>query len=204
MEPPVLPQEIVIYRGPDYVEPPVPLFYHDHPLLLAQARAALARREQAYPGLVEQGSMTPTDASADIAAWRAIVAEWEWVVAGTGMRDAPGPVSLDGMIAALQLAIERAGKAGNHDQVQLNTALHHHLARRKGGEPTIHFLTNFNRWVREVCPGCDLRRTDPATRTCTRTDCGFPKDRRHGRTEPAGMEAERPNISAGDQQERAA
>lgn len=174
MEPPVLPQEIVIYRSPDYIAPPVPNYYHDYGLLRDQARAALARREQAYPSLVEQGSMTEADARADIRAWRAIVAEWEWIVAGTGMRDAPGPVSLDAMIAALELAIERAGKAGNPDQVQLNTAIHWHFTNRKGGTPMVHRLTLFNRWVREVCPGCDRRRSDPETRTCTRTDCGLP------------------------------
>lgn len=191
---PATDDDLVIYRSLGFVDDwprrNVPDFADDHPALLAQCRAALARREKAYPAMIGKGEVTPALAEADIAGWTDLVQEWHWIETGEGQP--PHPLTMRRRLNALALALERieaelprAGSAQRADlehQQALNNALRWHLQRPLHGAPAIHFWAGCNHELRRrnlsthlFCGTCERRREDPATRACTRTDCGLPR-----------------------------
>jgi hypothetical protein len=192
---PADPEDLVIYRSLGFVDDwprrDVPDFADDHPALLAQCRAALARREAAYPAMVVKGEVTEAQAKADLAGWRDLVREWHWIETGEGQP--PHPVTMSRRLAALDLAqtrieaeLPRAGSAQRADleyQQALTQALRWHLQRPLYGAPAIHFWAGCNHQLRQrartqtiaFCGTCERRREDPATHACTRTDCGLPR-----------------------------
>lgn len=183
---------MVIAHGPDWdgTLPDGPIFAHDHDLLLAEARRALAVRQEAYPGLVSRGAMAADAAEADIAAWGLIVAEWNWIVSGEGQL--PGADTLPARIAAIDLALERAGaqiaRGGGNEallrQVALVNAMRWQLGRLRDGTPAVHHFAGLTRRIRRsidllqrgMCPVCERQTSDPAIRTCTAAHCGLPHD----------------------------
>lgn len=148
--------EILIAGDPTVLDlwPDTPLYAWDYAALLDQAKAALARRREGYPKLVERGTMAQADADEDIAAWALIEAEWRWIVDGTG--ELPPPASLDQRLAAIDLALERVGtelRRGNrqHDvfrQSHLLQAMRWHLERIDQGAPAVHRYTRLTREIR--------------------------------------------------------
>ena len=155
----------------------------DWPDILEAAEAALARRREAYPAMVEKGGMTGEEAEADIAAWNLLAAEWRFIVHGTG--ELPPSYTLFARIAAVDLAIERACNArsrrsrdaGLARQQDLYTAMRWHLSRLDAGGQLIHRLARLTHQMRGAmahCAICDRRREDAARTACTRTDCGLP------------------------------
>ena len=160
----------------------------DHLAILAACRAALARRTEAYPGLISTGKLEAETAQADIAAWQHLVAEWNWICTGQG--SPPPSWTLFDRIEAIDLAIERAGAALARNprdaelqrQANLLEAMRWHLSRlRWGWLPSIHFLAQLTHELRAsvaTCPTCELRPEDPATRACTRRDCGLTQPER--------------------------
>lgn len=168
---------------PDRFEDPQAV--HDYADILAQAETALARRQESYPALVDQGRMDRAEAEADIAAWAHLVTEWRWIETGEGT--APPSFTLFDRIAAVDLALDRAGAAlarqpRNEDlqrQRDLLTAMRWHLSRLVDWTPRTHLLAALTHAARQraatsLCPTCERRPGDPAIRACTRTDCGLP------------------------------
>lgn len=156
----------------------------DYHLLLEHCEAALARRQESYPALISRGDLDSVEAQADIAAWTLLAQEWRWIQTGEGQ--APHWSSLFDRIAAVDLALQRVEKAIEQrgptpelrHQLACNQALRWHLGHLKYGDPAVHFTAAATHAARaaavvQVCPACDRRRADPATRSCTRTDCGL-------------------------------
>lgn len=199
---PIDPEDLVIFRDPACTSESIafwarfderPDLVDEHPALLAQAREALARRQQAYPALIAKGEVTEQLAQADIAGWHNLVQEWDWIVSGSG--EAPHPLTLRGRVAAVDLALDRieaelgrsgGGVAGGRRtdllrQQALNQALRWHLGQLKFDAPAVHFWAECTRQARqragaralEICGTCDRRAADPVTTGCTRTDCGL-------------------------------
>jgi hypothetical protein len=77
--------------------------------LAREAEAALRRREEQYPALVDAGKISAEQAAQEIRVWRAIAADWRRVVDGSA--DAAAWVSRDGKVAALRESIRRYNKA---------------------------------------------------------------------------------------------
>jgi hypothetical protein len=100
---------IVLYRSADIADAPIeddlPIFRHDHDQLLEQCVRAVARREELYPSLVAAGRMDDVLAEVDLGGWRALVAEWRWIITGEGQR--PTLDTLADRVAAVELATER-------------------------------------------------------------------------------------------------
>ncbi len=155
--------EILIHGDPDVLAswPSVPPAAFDYPELLAQAEDSLARREQAYPEWVRAGRMGSDMASADIAAWRLIVAEWRWIVRGpeAAGADLPAPGTLPARRAAIELSLERieaeAHRRRTPDltaQAERLDALRWHLSRVGEGafadEPKVHRFARLSRQLR--------------------------------------------------------
>ncbi|MGE4324392.1 MAG: hypothetical protein AB7E60_15360 [Sphingobium sp.] len=61
--------------------------------IAAEAQAALDRREKHYPAMVATGKLQPDRAEWEIMCWRAIAAQWRWVL--TGERGGDGPAITD-------------------------------------------------------------------------------------------------------------
>lgn len=143
---------VLVAAGPDY-RPPAhepPVFRDDWDELHAQCRAAVARREAAYPELIARGQIAADLAARDIASWQALAAEWHWIITGEGAP--PAPETLPDRIAACELALERIegefarGRDTDHNfyQRHLVTALLWHLTRCRFGAPAVHFCARFN------------------------------------------------------------
>ncbi|MGE4323645.1 MAG: hypothetical protein AB7E60_11525 [Sphingobium sp.] len=75
--------------------------------LLEETQAALDRRVNQYPALVAACRMTEQDAANEIRIWRAIVADWRWVVTGEGNWTA----AIEEKVAVLEESIRRYGSA---------------------------------------------------------------------------------------------
>lgn len=163
---------------------------NDHLALLACARAALDRRRETYPGLVEKQAMSPADAASDIAAWELIVAEWRWITTAEG--SAPPSWTRHDRIDAVDLALQRTAAAlasrptdaALLHQQDLYRAIRWHLTVQFLGEQRSHWLAETNHRLRArqcartgaqtaLCATCERRAEDPATAACTRTDCGL-------------------------------
>lgn len=85
-----------------------------------EAVMALTRRQESYPTAIDNGQIDKDEAVADIAAWQAIVDDWNWISAGPA-EPVPGhafaahyadivtraATSIDARILALDTAIER-------------------------------------------------------------------------------------------------
>lgn len=159
-------------------------YCNDYPALLEQAEAALDRRRDAYPGMVASGQIDQQAATADIAAWEWISAEWRWIITGEG--EAPPSWTLFDRIAALDLALDRVGQQRSRKprdkdlerQQALILAMRWHLSRLQGWTPLVHTLAALTHQLRAraalpLCTTCERRSTDPAVIACTRTDCGL-------------------------------
>ena len=77
--------------------------------LADEAAAAVARREAQYPALIAAGKLAAEQAAREIRVWRAIAADWRWVV--TLERIATDPATLAEKIAALEDSTRRAERA---------------------------------------------------------------------------------------------
>ena len=180
----------ILWASPDYVPPanPDPLYAHEHEALLVQCRTMLERRLAQYPAMIERGAITREEAKADIAAWRRLVAEWEWIEGGVGLP--PLSYSLPARIAAVNLAMVRVDQElarGNRGydilrQSHLIEALRWHLLNIVEGEPMIHRCARFNHKARAAqgkrwCAACDRWQTDPERSACTSPRCTMPRER---------------------------
>lgn len=141
---------IMIWHSADWRADPrdLPIFRHDWHLLLEQCRVAVERREAAYPQLVRAGRMEAGLADSDIAAWRALHAEWQWIITGEG--ECPDRASLPDRIAAAQLALQRVDgelqRQWSEDliyQRHLLQAIAWHLGDGRAA-PAIHFTASLN------------------------------------------------------------
>jgi len=147
-------EEFVIFQSADYRPSNHPLYAHEWPDLLAQAKASLASRQQAYPDWVKRNRLSQEDADRDIRAWELIVAEWQWIITSQG--EAPGRETHPDRCAAVDLSLKRIDaelRRGNrsHDiyrQCHLALALRWHLSRHLYGEPAIHRIARFNHDLR--------------------------------------------------------
>lgn len=161
-----------------------PYLLLDYDSLLAHCEAALARRQESYPKLIARSELAADEAQADITAWTLLAQEWRWIISGEGQ--CPPPWTLFDRIEAVDLALQRVEKAIERQgltadlrhQLGCNQALRWHLGHLKYGDPAVHFYAAATHAARaaavvQVCPACELRRADPATRSCTRTDCGL-------------------------------
>ena len=77
--------------------------------LAREAAAAVERRQAQYPALVERGKLSADQADAEIRVWRAIAADWRWVVMLKRI-DAP-PATLAEKVDALEESARRAERA---------------------------------------------------------------------------------------------
>lgn len=176
---------ILIASGPDHTPRiDAPLYAHDWGALLKQCRAALQRRRDAYPKMIERGLIQPDVAARDIAAWELLTAEWHWIVSGEGK--APPVATINDRMAAIDLAMIRVrheidkGHA-NHDlyrQAHLIQALHYNMVHQEHGEPRIHSLARVNHHIRtqqgaRYCEGCDRWQGGKLPATCIRTNCAI-------------------------------
>lgn len=77
--------------------------------LADEAAAAVERREAQYPTLIEAGKITADQAAREIRVWRAIAADWRWVV--TLERVEAAPATLAEKAEALEESARRAERA---------------------------------------------------------------------------------------------
>jgi len=77
--------------------------------LADEAAAAVERREQKYPALIDAGKISAEQAREEIRVWRSIAADWHWVV--TLDRQKVEPATLDEKVAALEESCRRAERA---------------------------------------------------------------------------------------------
>jgi hypothetical protein len=75
--------------------------------MAAEAAAGLARRIASYPAFIDAGKLDETAAAADIAAWRSIAADWQWIASNGGDGIRGDHHTLRARIAALDTAIDR-------------------------------------------------------------------------------------------------
>lgn len=83
-----------------------------------EAVLALARREAHYPTAVDNGQIEKPVAAADIAAWQAIVDDWNWISAGPAE-----PVSGGDFPAHFDAIVTQAATTINARIVALDTAI---------------------------------------------------------------------------------
>ncbi|MDR7101435.1 hypothetical protein [Croceicoccus sp. BE223] len=127
-----------------------PAYAFEWAALWGQCRVALARRERTYPAMIAEKRIDQADADADVAAWRALAAEWEWICTGEGAL--PPPATLPARKRATELALNRVGEelrrgrrsAENEIQQLLIQAIAWHLARTRFGAPAVHFCAALN------------------------------------------------------------
>lgn len=77
--------------------------------LADEAAAAVQRREAQYPALIEAGKLSADQASQEIRVWRAIAADWRWVVSLE--RVEVEPTTLAEKVDALEESTRRAERA---------------------------------------------------------------------------------------------
>lgn len=185
---------VEIYRSPgcrDYPLDETPELARDYDALLAHARAALARRQAAYPALIGKGEITAELAQDDLAGWADLVQEWSWIVTGPNSPEGcelPHPMTLRRRLAAVDLALERieiersrvpvTRRRELFHQQDLNLALRWHLTTLKYGTPAIHFWMGCTHALRRqlgiaLCGVCERWSGEPQVKACTRTDCGL-------------------------------
>ncbi|MCY1672143.1 hypothetical protein OVA07_14135 [Novosphingobium sp. SL115] len=77
-----------VWQGIETCDPPFGLYdYADH---LAMAERMLAAREKRFPAMVSAGKLEAEQAEAELATFRAIVADWRWICTGQGK---PAPLA---------------------------------------------------------------------------------------------------------------
>lgn len=121
-----------IWHGIEATDPPVER--HNHPALLATARAMLSTREKRFPGLIASGTRDRASAEAEIATFRAIVADWQWIDTGEGAPARADTISarreaLDSSISTIAEIAREQGRFSDElaDQAQCVIALRWHL-----------------------------------------------------------------------------
>jgi hypothetical protein len=77
--------------------------------LADEAAAAVQRREAQYPTLIEAGKISADQAAQEIRIWRAIAADWRWVVSLE--RTEGAPAALAEKVEALEESVRRAERA---------------------------------------------------------------------------------------------
>lgn len=77
--------------------------------LADEAAAAVQRREAQYPALIEAGKLPADQAAREIRVWRAIAADWRWVV--TRDRVEAAPATPAEKVEALEDSTRRAERA---------------------------------------------------------------------------------------------
>lgn len=83
--------------------------------LAKEAAAAVDRREALFPARVDAGKLAPEQAALEIRVWRAIAADWHWVV--TLERREVEAATLEEKLAAIEESLRRADN-------ELNKAFH--------------------------------------------------------------------------------
>ncbi|WP_257554106.1 hypothetical protein [Sphingobium sp. CFD-2] len=78
-------------------------------VLAEEAGAAVERREAQYPALIEAGKISADQATREIRVWRAIAADWHWVVRLE--RREVEAATLEEKLAALEDSTRRAERA---------------------------------------------------------------------------------------------
>lgn len=145
-------REFLIAGDPEALRlwPDWPLYAMDYDALLAQAKSSLEVRERIYPSWIQRGDIADDEAARDIEGWRQLVAEWTWIVEGTG--ELPPRHTLRQRLASVDLSLERVDveirRRGGHEvlrQSHLLQALRWHLQRLDDGEPAVHRLTRLSR-----------------------------------------------------------
>ncbi len=124
-----------------------PAYAFEWSALWGQCRVALARRERTYPAMIAANRI---DQDADVAAWRELAAEWQWICTGEGAP--PALASLSDRQRAVDLALTRIaeelqrGRRSAEIEIQqlLNQAIAWHLARERFGAPAVHFCAAIN------------------------------------------------------------
>ena len=122
--------------------------------LAAEAAAAVCRREEQYPALIDAGKISPEQAAREIRVWRSIASDWHWVVS-LERRDAE-PATLEEKIAALEESCRRAErplrKAFAAADSSVRTAWQREmpiaLIADRYGEAAAPFLTEWDRYWR--------------------------------------------------------
>jgi len=79
--------------------------------LAKEAAAAVERREKLFPALIKAGKIAADQAALEIRVWRAIAAEWHWVV--TLERRQVESAALEEKLAAIEESLRRADNALN-------------------------------------------------------------------------------------------
>ncbi len=79
----------------------------DKSAMAAEASAGLARRIGTYPAFIDAGKLDAIAAAVDIAAWRSIAADWQWIASNGGDGTRADHHTLRARIAALDTAINR-------------------------------------------------------------------------------------------------
>lgn len=77
--------------------------------LAEEAAAAVSRREQQYPALIDTGKISADQASREIRVWLSIAADWHWVVSLE--RRETDAATLEEKVAALEDSTRRAERA---------------------------------------------------------------------------------------------
>lgn len=122
-------------------EPPPCYFQHED--MLRRAQAMLAGRETRFPEMVRSGELASDEAEAELATFRALVADLEWIVSTyTGAETGPIPINqnqrvaicaaLDTVIADLSADLV---ECGNPIPIKLSNIAHDVIALRWSFDP---------------------------------------------------------------------
>ncbi|HQS69256.1 MAG: hypothetical protein B7Y36_18300 [Novosphingobium sp. 28-62-57] len=121
-----------IWQGIETFDPPNRV--HDHADLLAMAERMLAVREKRFPALVTAGKMSADQTEAELATFRAIVADWRFICTGEGEAAPLGSLMqrADALDASLRTIADIARDEGGFsdalaDQAECVIALRWHL-----------------------------------------------------------------------------
>lgn len=121
--------------------------------LADEAAAAVERREAQYPALIVAGKLSADQAEREIRVWRAIAADWRWVV--TLERPEVEPASLTEKIAALEESTRRAERSMRRAFAASNSSVREawaqdmpmvEMANRYGEEATSAFFAEWERY----------------------------------------------------------
>lgn len=136
--------------------------------LADEAAAAVQRREVQYPKLIEGGKIPVDQATQEIRVWRAIAADWHWVVS-LERREAE-PATLEEKVVALEESCRRAERALRKAFAAADSSVRAAWQREmpialiveRYGEAATAFLTGWDRywrfadlleWYRRDLPG---------------------------------------------------
>jgi hypothetical protein len=120
--------------------------------LADEAAAAVQRREAQYPARIEAGKLSAEQAAQEIRVWRAIAADWRWVV--TLERVEAAPATLAEKVEALEESTRRAERAMRRAYAASDTSVKGAWAQdmpmaemtARYGDATAPFFTEWERY----------------------------------------------------------